>query len=86
MDSATNNKLLQYVLTFGIGGVIGVLMWPRLDGISRFVVLLFGIVAAMSIHNGTWLEDSRKLRRESRDSRRQAYTEVKQWVKGTKAS
>ena len=75
------SSLVQYVVTFGIGGIGVYWLWPHLDGISRGMVGLFGILAAMSIQNGTWLEDSRGLRRQARDDRREAYGHVRQMMK-----
>ena len=77
-----SNKAVQYVLTFGIGGIAGIWLWPRLDGVSRLIMLLFALIAGASIHNGTWLADVRVLRRESHENRKQAYSELKTLIGG----
>ena len=76
-EAPADDKRVQWVVTFGIGGVFAVYMWPKLDGISRCVLVISAVFAAMSINNGTWLTDSRQLRREARDNRRQAFGQLK---------
>ena len=82
--SDSSSKSLQAIFTFGIGGLVVLYFWPRLEAISKGIIFIFGAMAALSIYNGTWLQDSRELQRESRNNRRQAYTEVKSWVTGEK--
>ena len=40
-------------LTFGIGGLVGFYAWPHLEGVSRCLLILFGVIAAISISQGT---------------------------------
>lgn len=79
---SASSKILQGVVTFAVGGSIVFFAWPRLDILSKSVIALFGCLAAVSIHNGTWLADSRELRREARDHRQQAYKQVKTYMNG----
>ena len=78
----SDTRSLQAVVTFSIGGLLAALLWPRLDGLSKGLTLLFGVIAAVSIHQGTWMQDTRKLRREARDNRRQVLGQAKNWVLG----
>lgn len=76
--------MMQTIITFSVGGLAALFLWPHLDSISRGLLVLASVFAAISIQNGTWLEDSRALRREARDQRSQAYRELKDWMKGKK--
>jgi hypothetical protein len=70
--SEPDTRKLQALVTFGLGGVVAVLLWPRLEAVSRWLIVLFAVLAGISIYNGTWLQDSRVLRREAAENRREA--------------
>jgi hypothetical protein len=85
-DGATEevSKHMQYIVTLGSLGLVLVFFWSKFEPVSRALIMLFGMVALLSIRNGTWMENSRDLRRKQRDDRRQVYGEVKRWVTGNK--
>eukprot|EP00322_Chrysochromulina_rotalis_P026245 CAMPEP_0115854704 /NCGR_PEP_ID=MMETSP0287-20121206/14163_1 /TAXON_ID=412157 /ORGANISM="Chrysochromulina rotalis, Strain UIO044" /LENGTH=167 /DNA_ID=CAMNT_0003308833 /DNA_START=18 /DNA_END=521 /DNA_ORIENTATION=+ len=77
--SSNGNVLVQWVATYGIGGGTVWWLWEHLDGVSRGLSILFAIFAAMSIHNGTWMQDARQVRRGSfQQGGKQTYTQVRE--------
>ena len=79
---SSDGRVIQAVVTFTRGGIGAFVLWPHLDGLSRGLTCVFGVIAAVSIQQGTWMEDTRKLRREARDHRRQVLGQAKDWVLG----
>lgn len=71
---------MQIFLTYAIGGLGSAWLWPHLEGVSKCLVLLFALLAGISIHNGTWMANARDLRREQREQRREALNEAKAWI------
>ena len=74
--------MAQFVVTFVILGGLTAVLWPHLDATSKLMVGVFGVIAALSIMNGTWMADTRQLRRQSRDERSDAYAYAYNWFKG----
>lgn len=81
-EDETVSKAVQVVVTFGVGGTACYYMWPQLETVSRALVILFALLAAASINSGTWMQNSRNLRRQQRDERRQTYKEASEWLLG----
>ena len=79
---AEPDKMAQFVVTFVILGGLTAVLWPHLDATSKLMVGVFGVIAALSIMNGTWMADTRQLRRQSRDERADAYAYAYNWFKG----
>jgi hypothetical protein len=56
-DDATRpavlSKKMQIMVTYIIGGLGSAMMWPHLEGVSKGLVILFALLAGMSINNGT---------------------------------
>ena len=55
-DDATHSvlsKKMQVILTYVIGGIGSAYLWPHLEGVSKGLVILFALLAGMSINNGT---------------------------------
>lgn len=81
------SKPAQLLITFGIGGVGCYFLWPHLEGISKGLVVIFALLACSSIYSGTWMQNSRDLRRQQRDDRRKTYREASEYLFGkSKAS
>ena len=81
-DPLSTDKKWQIIFTYSIGGLVTAYFWKSLDTISRGVILLFAAVAASSIRNGTWMMNSRELRKQEREERREAFRQAKTWVTG----
>ena len=73
---------MQMLVTFVVGGIGVTTVWPYLDGVSRGLVVVFSIMAVLSIKNGTWMESHRKIRRAQRETRRETLREAKRAVWG----
>ena len=67
----------RFIASIGVTTV-----WPYLDGVSRGLVVVFSIMAVLSIKNGTWMESHRKIRRAQRETRRETLREAKRAVWG----
>ena len=76
------SKRMQMLVTFVVGGIGVTTVWPYLDGVSRGLVVVFSIMAVLSIKNGTWMESHRKIRRAQRETRRETLREAKRAVWG----
>ena len=76
------SKINQALITYGIGGTAAYFLWDTLQSISKGLFILFGIIAGLAIHSGTWMQSSRDLKRQQRDERRKAYREVKGYLTG----
>ena len=76
------SKMTQFLVTFGLGGAAAFMCWPHLDQTAKGIVMLFAVVAGMSIYQGTWMQNSRELRRAQRDQRRETYREAKEYMFG----
>ena len=79
-------RAIQAVITFGLGSVACYFAWPHLDAGTKGIIFLFAMLAGISIHNGTWMADSRVMRRQARDQRREVYREAREWAFGKSAS
>ena len=76
------SKTTQVVFTFGLVGVGCYFFWGTLDFIARGLVVVFCFISALSIHSGTWMQNSRELKRRQRDERREVYREGYQYMFG----
>ena len=73
--------------TFGVGAVFCYFMWSKMEAVSKGLIGLFAVIAAMSSQQGTWMLNHRDIRRQDRDARRQVYSDTKQWLGfGTKTT
>ena len=70
-EEDNTKKHVQALVTFSAMGIIAYMMWNRLDAGSRFLLVAFAGISAISIYNGTWMMNARDLRRQQRDERRQ---------------
>ena len=77
-----DTRVVQAVVTFTLGAIGAYFAWPYLDGTSRMLMGLFAVLAGLSIHSGTWMADSRSLRKNERESRQKAYGEIKSYITG----
>ena len=80
-EDRQTSAVVQAIVTFGLGGIFAYYYWERLEGVSRGMVILFGLIAALSISQGTWTTNARELRRAARHNRREAYGQVRQWAR-----
>ena len=62
-------------------GAVSFYMWPYLTSESKGMVAVFGVIAALSIHNGTWTANTRALRKQAREERSEAFGQAYKWVK-----
>lgn len=85
-EQVGEDKFTQFVVTFTIGGIFSFLMWPHLNVESKGMVGLFGVIAALSIHNGTWTANTRDLRKQAKAERKEAYVHAYNWFKGNPRS
>ena len=76
------SKRMQVLVTFAIGGIVSIGLWPYLETVSKGLIVLFALLAGLSINNGTWMQNARELRREQREQRRQVYREAQDYLFG----
>ena len=78
----TDSRRTQAVVTFVLGGLGTAAVWPHLEPVARGLIVVFAVLAACSIHNGTWMQNHRELRQQDRERRKQAYREAKRFITG----
>ena len=76
------SKLTQVLFTYVLGGMIALYLWPYLDTTCRGLLMLFALLAGVSIQNGTWMQNHRELRRAQRDERRELYSQAYKKLSG----
>merc|ERR1712178_247121 len=76
------SKAMQAIVTFSFGGAVAFALWPRLDQTSKALIMVFAVLAGLSIQNGTWMSNARDLRRAQRDERRQLIGKASNYVFG----
>jgi hypothetical protein len=81
-DALPMSKAWQVAITFAFGGGVSYMLWPSLDNVSKGLIFVFAALAGVSIHNGTWTENARDLRRGQREDRRQVYREAVNYIGG----
>lgn len=78
------SKTVQCIFTFSIIATAAYFMWPSLEPVSKGLVITFATLAGLAINSGTWLQNSRDLRRNQREQRREVFREANDYFMGSR--